>query len=152
MPSVGKPIPHESAVLHVTGAPAFLEDATPWADELYVGFVGSPTAAGTLTSIELDEARRMDGVAGLYTAADVSGRNRFGPLLHDEPFLAERELLYVGQPVVVVAAESPRALEQARRAVRIHARDAEPILSIDRAIEMERVRRGSPDRLARTRR
>ena len=34
----------------------------------------------------------------------------FGLVVADEPFLADGELLYVGQPVAVVAATSPAAL------------------------------------------
>ena len=46
MPSVGKPLPHESAVGHVTGAARYIDDLPPLAGELCVTFVGSPVAAG----------------------------------------------------------------------------------------------------------
>ena len=134
MPSVGEAIPHDSSHGHVTGAAAFIDDLPPRCDELFVGFVGSPAASGQIKSIELGEAIRLPGVAAIYTAADLPGDNRYGLIYRDEPILADEEVLYVGQPVVIVAAESRETLEQARRLVKIHITPREPILSIARAM------------------
>jgi xanthine dehydrogenase large subunit len=138
MNSVGQTIPHDSAVGHVTGTAPYLDDLPMRTDELVVGFVGSPVAAGRITSIDLDAARKIHGVAGLYTSHDLPGENHFGPLFKDEPVLAAAEVLYVGQPVVVIAAESRDALRAARRAVKINVTPTQPILTIERAIELER--------------
>ena len=120
MPSVGKTIPHDSAVGHVTGAAAYIDDLELRCDELFVSFVGSPIACGKLISVDFSEAFEIEGVVAVYTAADVGKGNLWGPLFRDEPFLAEDRLLYVGQPVAVVAAENQVALEKARRAVKIN--------------------------------
>ena len=109
MPSVGKPIPHDAALGHVTGQASYIDDIRPVAGELIVGFVGSPVAAGKLKSIDVSAALALPGVIGCYSAADVPGHNLFGVVVFDEPFLAEGELLYLGQPVAVVAAESQAA-------------------------------------------
>lgn len=148
MSSVGKPLPHDSAAGHVTGQAYYLDDLRRYDGELFVGFVGSPVASGVLVSVEIDGARAVPGVAGCYTAADVNGHNVFGLIVADEPFLAEGELLYVGQPVVVIAAETLEALERARKAVKINCRELEPILDIEDAIEGERFL-GSRLRIAR---
>ena len=138
MTNVGKTIPHDSAVGHVTGAAPYLDDLPMRTDELLVGFVCSPAAAGRIASIDLDDARTLPGVIGLYTSEDLPGEKHFGPLFKDEPVLAHDEVLYVGQPVVVIAAESRDALRAARRAVKINVNPSEPILSIERAIELGR--------------
>jgi xanthine dehydrogenase large subunit len=65
MSTIGKPIPHDSAVGHVTGAALFIDDLPPRADELFVGFVGSPAAAGLIEAIELEAARGVPGVAAI---------------------------------------------------------------------------------------
>jgi len=152
MPNVGKPIPHDSAIGHVSGAAPFIDDIPPRADELLVGFVPSPVAAGRIESIDVSAARAVRGVVATFTAADLPGKNRFGPIFEDEPVLAEGEVLYVGQPVVVVAAESRDALERARRLVKIRVTPSEAVLSIERAVELGRfigparqIRRGDPD-------
>jgi xanthine dehydrogenase large subunit len=138
MTNVGKIIPHDSAVGHVTGTAPYIDDLPLRSDELLVGFVGSPLASGRIVSIDLDAARQIPGVVGLYTSDDIPGERDFGPVLRDEPVLADGELLYVGQPVVVIASESREALTAAKRAVHVNATPADPILSIERAIELGR--------------
>ncbi len=137
MTSVGKTIPHDSATGHVTGTAPYLDDLPPRSDELVVGFIGSPIASGRIVSLDLAAARQVPGVVGVFTAADIPGKRIFGPVLQDEPVLAENELLYVGQPVVVVAAETRFALQAAKQLVKINATPTEPILSIEEAIEKD---------------
>ncbi|MEM8865922.1 MAG: molybdopterin cofactor-binding domain-containing protein, partial [Planctomycetota bacterium] len=138
MPSVGKAIPHDSAVGHVTGAAPYIDDLPPRRDELLVGFVGSPVASGRIESIKLDEAAAVPGVVALLGANDIPGEKIIGPLFRDEPILADGDVRYVGQPVVLVAAETPAALAEAKRLVEINVAPTEPILSIEKAIELDR--------------
>jgi xanthine dehydrogenase large subunit len=148
VPSVGRTIPHDSAVGHVTGAAAYIADLPRRRDEVVVGFVPSPVASGRIRSIDLAAARRVPGVVDLLTAADLPGAKVWGPIIQDEPVLANDAVLYVGQPVVVIAAESQAALDEARRHVTLAIEPAEPILSIERAIELGRFI-GPPRRIAR---
>jgi xanthine dehydrogenase large subunit len=138
MPSSGKPLPHDSALGHVTGQAPYIDDLRPLAGELHVGFVGSPVAAGKLVGIDASAALALPGVVGCYSAADVPGHNMFGLVVADEPFLADEELLYLGQPVVVVAAESPDALAKARKAVTIDCRPADPLLDLAESARRKR--------------
>jgi len=148
VPSVGRTIPHDSAVGHVTGAAAYIADKPRRSDELVVGFVPSPVASGRIRGIELAAARRVPGVVDLVTAADLPGAKVWGPIIRDEPVLADGAVLYVGQPVVVIAAETQAALDAARRLVKLDIEPTEPILSIERAIELGRFI-GPPRRIAR---
>src|SRR5882672_11242660 len=127
MPSSGKAVPHDSALGHVTGQAPYIDDLRPLVGELYVGFVGSPFAAGQLLGVDTSAATLIPGVVGCYTVADVPGHNMFGVVVRDEPFLADGEVLYLGQPVAIVAAESPEALEKGRKAVRVECQATEPI-------------------------
>lgn len=136
--SVGKPLPHDAAPGHVTGSALFVDDFPATAGELHVGFVGSPVAAGQITNVDCQAARSIPGVVDCYTAADVPGHNVFGLIVVDDPFLAEDEVLYVGQPVVVIAAESPEALAEARKAVKIECRETTPVLTLEHAISQNR--------------
>jgi xanthine dehydrogenase large subunit len=56
-------------------------------------------------------------------AADIPGANDCGPIVHDDPILAEGDVRYLGQPVFVVVANSReaarRAAAQAKRVLRI---------------------------------
>lgn len=138
MPAVGKTIPHDSAVGHVTGAAPYIDDLPMRDDELFVTFVGSPVACGKLKSVDALAALEINGVVAVFTASDVGDGNVFGPLFHDEPFLASEEVLYVGQPVAVVAAETELALAAARKAVVVDVEPAEPVLDLRDAIKQNR--------------
>ncbi len=136
--SVGQSLPHDAAPGHVTGRALFIDDLPRVDGELHVGFVGSPIASGKIISIDYQKALAIPGVVGCYTAADVGGHNIFGLIVADDPFLADDEVLYVGQPVVVVAAETLEALALARRAVKIECEAKPAILSIEQSIRENR--------------
>ena len=138
MPSVGKPVPHDSALGHVTGLAPYIDDLRALVGELYVSFVGSPVAAGELVSVDATAALALAGVVGCWTVADVPGHNMFGVVAADEPFLANKEILYLGQPVAVVAAETPTALAAACKAVKVECRAAEPLLDLAESIRRKK--------------
>ena len=73
MPSVGKPLPHDAAIGHVTGRAAFVDDLLPMAGELCASFVGSPVAAGQLKGVDVSAALAVPGVVACFTGADVPG-------------------------------------------------------------------------------
>lgn len=133
MTYVGKDVPHDSARGHVTGESVYVDDMAPLPGELLVGFVWSPYAHARILSVDVSAAQKLEGVAGLYTWCDLQ-HNAFGPIMRDEPLLAEEVCTFRGQPIVVVAAETAAALEAARKAVRIELEELPPILTIDEAI------------------
>ena len=114
---LGAPLPHESARAHVTGQAAFLDDAPLVRGELYVDVVGSPLAHGRISAIETVEAARIEGVVAVLTADDIPGAKTFGPVVDDEEVLAWDECHHVGQPMVLLAAESRASLRAAVSAV-----------------------------------
>jgi xanthine dehydrogenase large subunit len=67
-----------------------------------------------IQSLDLSKARIAEGVRGVFTLADVPGQKIFGPVKADETLFADREVLYLGQPLAMVVAETA---EQARRAL-----------------------------------
>ena len=153
MNSVGKPIPHDSAVGHVTGQAPYIEDIPRRDDELWVSFVGSPVPAGRIVAMDLEAAKRIEGVVDVVSRADVPGENLFGPVLRDEPFLADEQVLYFQQPLAVVAAETRKALAAAQAAVTVEVDAMDPILSIAEARAQHRfigparqIARGDVDR------
>ena len=137
MPQVGQSVPHESAFGHVTGTARYIDDLPRLTGELYVDFAGSPNVAGTIRSLDLEAARRVPGVVCILTHADLRGPNHFGPIFADEPFLAANDVHYIGQPVVVIAADTPEAAFAARHLVKIDCIEQKPILTIDEAIRAE---------------
>src|SRR2546423_15132554 len=105
MSSVVRNLPHDSARGHDSGESIYI-DAMPFAkNELIVDFFYSPVAHGRIKSLDIHKARDVDGVVALYTYRDLH-HNLFGPIIQDEILLAEDEVTFIGQPIVVIAAES----------------------------------------------
>ncbi len=135
MSIVGKNIPHDSAQGHVSGESLYVDDLPHAEDELLVDCFYSPVAHGRIISLDLEDARKIDGVVALYTYKDIPGKNRFGPITPDEVLLVEDICEFVGHPIVVIAAESRKAILRAKAAIKIDIEELEPVLTIDEAIE-----------------
>ena len=134
MSFVGRDIPHDSAAGHVSGESVFLDDVPPARNEVLVDFVGSPVAHGEVVSLDLDAARAVPGVVAIFTHADVPGHNDIGPVVKDEHLLVEKEAVFIGDPIVLIAAESREALAAAKRAVRVEMRELPAVFSMDDAV------------------
>ncbi|MCU1348467.1 MAG: xdhB, partial [Acidobacteria bacterium] len=132
MPSVGKNIPHDSARGHVSGESIYIDDIPPAKNELIVDHFWSPVAHGRIRSLDLEAARREPGVVGLFTYRDLA-HNQFGAIIQDEPLLAEEIVTFIGQPIVVIAAESRDAIRRAKQAIVIDIERYEPVFTIDEA-------------------
>ncbi|MBV9884873.1 MAG: xanthine dehydrogenase molybdopterin binding subunit [Sphingomonadaceae bacterium] len=113
---VHRPLPHDSADLHVAGAASYVDDLPEPPGLLHCAFGHGAEGHATLISLDLAAVRAAPGVVAVFTAADIPGENNVGPVVHDEPLLAEGEIIYPGQPLFLVAATSTRA---ARRAARL---------------------------------
>src|SRR4051812_15922353 len=119
MSAVGKDIPHDSARGHVSGESTFIDDMPIARSELLVDFVGSPVAHGMLKSIELDAARKVAGIVALFTAKDITGHNKIGSIVPDEHLLVEDEAVFLGDPVVLIAATNREAIRAAKKLIKI---------------------------------
>ena len=124
---IGEPQPHESARLHVTGRARYLDDIDLPAGTLHAALGISPVAHGRLVGLDLHAVRDSAGVIDVITAADLPGANQCGPVLDDDPILAESELVYAGQPVFAVLATSH---DLARRAARKAKWNIDPLPAI----------------------
>ncbi|HEX6017198.1 MAG TPA: xanthine dehydrogenase molybdopterin binding subunit, partial [Burkholderiaceae bacterium] len=110
---VGVPHAHESAHLHVAGAATYVDDMPELAGTLHAALGLAPLAHGKLTGIDLDALRAMPGVVDAFGARDIPGRNDCGPVVHDDPILADGTVQYLGQPVFMVLAHTRDAARRA---------------------------------------
>ncbi|HEX5787515.1 MAG TPA: xanthine dehydrogenase molybdopterin binding subunit [Woeseiaceae bacterium] len=125
--AVGRPLPHDSAHLHVTGRAAYTDDLPEPRDLLHVAVGMSREAHARIRALGLERVRRAPGVIAVLTAADIPGRNNFGPIVADDPILVADEALYAGHPLFAVAASDHVA---ARKAARLAEVDYEPLPAI----------------------
>ena len=132
--SVAKPLPHDSAALHVTGRARYVDDIPAPPGTLSLAFGLSSVARGRITTLGLDAVRAAPGVVVVITAGDLPFANDTSPSAHDEPLLSTGAVHYVGQPLFLVAAESHLLARKAVRHAKVEIEAAEPILSIAAAL------------------
>jgi xanthine dehydrogenase large subunit len=124
---VGQPRFHESAVLHVLGEATYTDDVPELRGTLHAALGLSQKAHARIKSIDLDPVRRSAGVVAVYGASDIPGTNDCGPIIHDDPILADGLVQYFGQPVFIVVADSH---DNARRAAKLAVIDYEELPAI----------------------
>jgi xanthine dehydrogenase large subunit len=113
---VGKARPHESAQLHVLGQATYTDDVPEVQGTLHAALGLSAKAHARITAVDLDAVRASAGVKAVLTVADIPGTNDCGPIIHDDPILADGLVMYVGQPIFIVVADTH---DNARRAARL---------------------------------
>ena len=106
---------------------------------LHALFVRSPLAHARIARVDATAARGLPGVAGVFTAADLGLPRRagFAPIgdKFAKPPLAEDVVRFVGDPIVLILAETREQANDAAAAVEIdldplpHVVDAEKALS-----------------------
>ena len=132
--SVAKPITHDSAELHVTGAARYIDDVPLPANTAHLAFGLSTVAHADILSMDLSEVARSPGVLAVWTADDLPFANDVSPSAHDEPLLATGTVHYVGQPIFLVIAQSHLQARRAARKGRIEYREKPAILTVDQAL------------------
>jgi xanthine dehydrogenase large subunit len=145
-------IHHDSAVKHVTGESVYVNDI-PVSGQLLLGkVVFSKQAHAKIKKLDIAKALKVKGVHAVITAKDIPGANQMGPVIHDEFCLAEKEVTFVGQAIVLIAAENEKALQEAEKKIRIDYIPLEAVLDIETAIEKDcliapprRIERGHVD-------
>ncbi|PLK49091.1 xanthine dehydrogenase molybdopterin binding subunit [Uliginosibacterium sp. TH139] len=150
---VGAPLRHESATLHVQGAARYIDDLPAPAGCLHAAFGLASIAHGRILAMDLAAVLAAPGVVAVLTAQDIPASNDCGPIVHDDPILADGLVHFMGQPLFLVLAESH---EQARRAARLAKLEYDTlpaILDIPNAIAAEswlmppvHVQRGDADK------
>src|SRR5207244_9575746 len=86
----------------------------------------SPHPQARIGSIDIAEAVADPGVRAVLTAGDVPGKRTFGLEFSDQPVLASDVVRCVGEPVAVVAAESPELARRAASLIRVEYEELEP--------------------------
>lgn len=132
---VGQARVHESAHLHVTGEALFTDDIRELDGTLHAALGLSQRAHATIESIDLQPVLASAGVIAVLTAKDFPGVNECGPIIHDDPILAEKKVDYLGQPIFVVVASSHELARRAARKAQIVYSDLPSILTPQAARE-----------------
>lgn len=130
--------PKLDAAALLTGAPVYTEDLVP-PDALTVRLLRSPHASARIRAIDSTAAMKVPGVVCVLTYRDVphhrhtyAGSNYPGNNPYDRCIL-EDIVRYVGDPVAIIAAETPQAAERALALVRVDYEVLPPVLDFETA-------------------
>ncbi len=136
MMSVGSPLPHDAAKLHVTGQARYIDDIPLPAGALHLAFGLSTVAHGEITAMDLSAVRAAPGVVRVYTAEDFGDHvPDCSPSLGDEPLLTSGEVQFIGQPIFLVVATSHLAARKAAKLGKIAYKELPALLDYDAAME-----------------
>jgi xanthine dehydrogenase large subunit len=135
---VGQALPHDSAALHVKGTAPYIDDLRVPEDMVHVapGYA-KDGAKGRIRSIDLSAVKTFPGVVAVLTASDIPGLNDASPSIGGDPILADGEIIFHGQVVFAVVAESREAARKAARLARIEVAAAPPAVTVDDALTMQ---------------
>ena len=142
--SLGKPLPHDSAPLHVTGQARYLDDIPLPAGALHLAFGLSSVAHGEITGMDLSAVRAAPGVVMVLSADDLPEMPDCSPSANDEPLLAVGRVHYHGQPVFLVVADSHLAARRAARLGKVSYRELPALLTVEDALAADSRFEGGP--------
>ncbi|MBX2880234.1 MAG: xanthine dehydrogenase molybdopterin binding subunit [Granulosicoccus sp.] len=149
---IDKLLPHESARLHVSGQAVYTDDIPELTNTLYCALGLSQRAHAHITRLDLAEVRNSAGVVDVITADDIPGANDCGPIVNDDPILADGLVQCVGQPIFAVVATSYESARRAVRKARVDYEDLPAVLTPKEALQKQsfvvppmHCQRGNPD-------
>lgn len=135
-PVVGVSMPHESAVLHVTGAALYTDDLVyRTKDTLHAYPVQVMKTRGRITALRTEPALAVPGVVRVLTVADVPGVNDAG-MKHDEPLFPD-EVMFHGHAVAWVLGETLEAARLGAAAVEVELDELPSVITLKEAIAAE---------------
>src|SRR5277367_189969 len=127
---VHKPLPHDSARLHVQGAATYVDDIGEPAGTLHIAIGMANKASGKLKSLHLETVRAAPGVVAVLTAADIPGKNDVAPVFADEPLFVEQDVMFHGQALFAVLAGTRHQARRAARLAKIDVEAGDPAVTI----------------------
>jgi aldehyde oxidoreductase len=89
------------------------------ANKLEITVVRSTEFHANIKSIDTSEAEKMPGVAGIVRAADIKGTNRLRQVHPDQPVLCDDRVKVLGDPIVIVAADTKAQADAAAAKVKV---------------------------------
>ncbi|MBX3065250.1 MAG: xanthine dehydrogenase family protein molybdopterin-binding subunit [Anaerolineae bacterium] len=138
---VGQSVKRLDGVGHVTGQTQYIDDIF-YPNMLWLKMVRSPVARGIIRSIDTSKAEAFPGVAAVVTAKDVP--NNWYTILcligvepNDEPVLAHEEVMWEGEPICAVLAETEAIAQEAAALVKVEIEEQTPVLDVEFAVSPE---------------
>jgi aldehyde oxidoreductase len=125
--------PRPSAMIKACGVAEFSADIKVQG-ALELAVVRSTEHHANIKAIDTAKAEKMPGVMGVMTAKDIKGTNRIQFIFNDQPILCDEKVRFLGDPIVVVAAETLGQAQAAAAAVEVAYEQLPVMLNPDEAL------------------
>jgi CO/xanthine dehydrogenase Mo-binding subunit len=136
---VGQSVPRRDGLGHVTGKTVYVGDIK-FPDLLHLKMVRSPVAHGNIKNIDFSQAEKVPGFVRAFTYKDVP-KNVYtilcligvGP--DEEPVLAQDKVLYKGEQIAAIVAETEEAAMEAVSRVKLEIEELPAVLDVEEALK-----------------
>lgn len=136
---VGKSVMRRDGLGHVTGKTIYVDDIK-FPDMLHLKIVRSPVPHAKVNQVDFSRAEKVTGFVRAFTHKDVP-KNIYtilcligvGP--DEEPVLAVDRVLYKGEPIAAIVAESEDAALEAVSRVRLDLEELPAVLDVEEALK-----------------
>ena len=131
---IGRNWVRRDAAEKLRGNPVFCADLT-LENPLTLKVLRSTHAHARIKRIDVDRASRTQGIARIFTAADIPGKNLAGIINKDHPLLVPDKVRHVGDAIALVAGETETAAERALQAIQVTYEDLPVIRDPEEALK-----------------
>lgn len=101
--------------------------------QLHGALLRSPVPSGTITRLDTAAALAIEGVEGVFTAADAPD-TRAGWIVKDQTLFARGSVRYEGEPIAIVVAETRKLAKQAVKAIDLEITPGPVVATIEDAM------------------
>lgn len=126
---------HESSALHVAGQAVYIDDIAVDQRLLHGYVFYSPIAHANIVQFDIDKAKKYPGVFAILSAQDIPGENQMGPVVHDQPALANGKVTCIGEAIFLIAAKTEEIAREAAKLIEIEFEPLPAILTFEDAIK-----------------
>ncbi|MGL1957567.1 MAG: xanthine dehydrogenase molybdopterin binding subunit [Colwellia sp.] len=134
---VGKSVFHDSAIKQVCGQANYIDDHLELSNCLYAYPILATITCGKIISIDCSTAQAIEGIEAIISSDDIPGKKDIGPVFPGDVLLAEQQIEYHNQPVLLVVATSYKLARKAARLINIEYQESSAVLDIHDAIKQQ---------------
>jgi CO/xanthine dehydrogenase Mo-binding subunit len=138
---IGTAAPRADARAHVTGQTLYFEDVS-YPGMTHLAMHRSARHHALLKNVDTAPALELPGVLRVLTWQDIPNNwytilRLIGVEPDDEPVLAEDRVLYMGEPICAVVAETEVAAREGASRIQVDYEDLPPVFDVEEALKLE---------------